>query len=88
MTPGLRNGGCHGRGRYKSIWAQKDAALIESSKVFAKDLMKKYGIPTGDYRVFSDYNEALTYLKGANYPQVIKADGLALGKGYHRQQLC
>ena len=36
--PGLRNGGCHGRGRYKSIWAQKDAALIESSKVFARTL--------------------------------------------------
>ncbi len=65
----------------RAFGPKKDAALIESSKVFAKDLMKKYGIPTGDYRVFSDYNEALTYLKGANYPQVIKADGLALGKG-------
>lgn len=65
----------------RAFGPRKDAAIIESSKVFAKGLMKKYDIPTGDYKVFSDYNEALTYLKETNYPQVIKADGLALGKG-------
>ena len=58
-----------------------DAALIESSKVFAKDLMKKYGIPTAQYEVFTDMDAALAYLQDAPMPSVIKADGLALGKG-------
>ena len=58
------------------------AARIEGSKVFSKDLMKKYGIPTADYAVFSDAAEAMAYIKGKNeYPVVVKADGLALGKG-------
>ena len=57
------------------------AAIIESSKVFAKDLMKRYGIPTARYEVFDRAEEALAYLKTAKYPSVIKADGLALGKG-------
>lgn len=57
------------------------AARIESSKVFSKNLMKKYGIPTADYRVFHDPKEAMAYLEGASFPIVIKADGLALGKG-------
>ena len=57
------------------------AARIESSKVFAKNLMKKYGIPTADYEVFDDPAAALDYLAGARYPIVVKADGLALGKG-------
>ncbi len=57
------------------------AARIESSKVFAKDLMKKYGIPTAAYQVFTDPGAARAYLKTAPYPAVIKADGLALGKG-------
>ncbi len=57
------------------------AARIESSKVFAKNLMKKYGIPTARCEVFSDSAEALAYLKTASFPIVIKADGLALGKG-------
>ncbi|WP_295856972.1 phosphoribosylamine--glycine ligase [uncultured Oscillibacter sp.] len=57
------------------------AAEIESSKVFAKELMKKYGIPTAQYAVFSDMVEALTYLDGHDAPIVVKADGLALGKG-------
>ncbi len=57
------------------------AARIESSKVFAKDLMKKYGIPTAAYQVFTDPDAARAYLKTAPYPAVIKADGLALGKG-------
>jgi len=57
------------------------AARIESSKVFSKNLMKKYGIPTADYTVFNDPKAALEYLKTAKYPTVVKADGLALGKG-------
>ena len=57
------------------------AARIEASKVFAKDLMKKYGIPTADYRVFDEAEAALAYLDGAAFPIVLKADGLALGKG-------
>ena len=57
------------------------AAIIEGSKVFSKNLMKKYGIPTAEYEVFSDLNGALEYLETAPIPTVIKADGLALGKG-------
>ena len=58
-----------------------EAAIIEGSKVFAKNLMKKYGIPTARYEVFSDLQKALAYLETAPIPTVIKADGLALGKG-------
>jgi phosphoribosylamine--glycine ligase len=59
----------------------KAAARIESSKVFSKNLMKKYNIPTAAYEVFSDPGSALNYLNSASFPIVIKADGLALGKG-------
>ncbi|MBE6798625.1 MAG: phosphoribosylamine--glycine ligase [Ruminococcaceae bacterium] len=59
----------------------KKAAIIEGSKVFSKDLMKKYGIPTAKYEVFNDPELALEYVKTAPLPTVIKADGLALGKG-------
>ena len=58
-----------------------NAAVIEGSKIFAKNLMKKYGIPTADYQVFDNMEDALTYLETAPIPTVIKADGLALGKG-------
>jgi phosphoribosylamine--glycine ligase len=58
-----------------------NAAIIEGSKVFAKNLMKKYGIPTAAYETFSDLGEALGYLENAPIPTVVKADGLALGKG-------
>ncbi len=58
-----------------------NAAIIEGSKVFSKNLMKKYGIPTAQYEVFSDLNAANAYLDTAPIPTVIKADGLALGKG-------
>ncbi|MBQ8893353.1 MAG: phosphoribosylamine--glycine ligase [Clostridia bacterium] len=58
-----------------------NAAIIEGSKVFSKDLMKKYGIPTAAYEVFTDCKAALAYLETAPIPTVIKADGLALGKG-------
>ena len=59
----------------------KAAAIIEGSKVFSKDLMKKYGIPTANYEVFSTADDALAYLQTCDYPTVVKADGLALGKG-------
>ena len=59
----------------------KAAAILEGSKVFSKDLMKKYNIPTAEYRVFDDMAEALKYLETAPIPTVVKADGLALGKG-------
>ncbi len=58
-----------------------NAAIIEGSKVFSKNLMKKYGIPTAAYEVFDDMKAALNYIKTAPIPAVIKADGLALGKG-------
>lgn len=60
---------------------RKNAAIIEGSKVFSKDLMKKYGIPTAQYEVFSDADKALEYVETCPIPTVIKADGLALGKG-------
>lgn len=60
---------------------KKNAAIIEGSKVFSKNLMKKYGIPTAQYEVFDDMDQALSYLESAPIPTVIKADGLALGKG-------
>ena len=59
----------------------KNAAIIEGSKVFSKDLMKKYHIPTAKYEVFTSPEDALKYLETAPIPTVIKADGLALGKG-------
>ncbi|KAF5069206.1 Phosphoribosylamine--glycine ligase [anaerobic digester metagenome] len=59
----------------------KRAAILEGSKVFSKDLMKKYNIPTAQYEVFGDMTKALEYLETAPIPTVIKADGLALGKG-------
>ena len=58
-----------------------NAAIIEGSKAFSKDLMKKYGIPTAAYEVFHSPEEARTYLETSEYPIVLKADGLALGKG-------
>ena len=58
-----------------------NAAIIEGSKVFSKNLMKKYGIPTASYEVFESAEDAYEYLKSAPIPTVIKADGLALGKG-------
>ena len=60
---------------------RKNAAIIEGSKVFSKELMQKYGIPTAAYEVFTSPEEALRYLETAPVPTVIKADGLALGKG-------
>ena len=60
---------------------EKKAAIIEGSKVFSKNLMKKYGIPTAQYEVFDDAEKALAYLETAPIPTFIMADGLALGKG-------
>ena len=60
---------------------RKNAAIIEGSKAFSKDLMKKYGIPTAAYEIFDDAEKALAYLETSRYPIVLKASGLALGKG-------
>ena len=60
---------------------RKNAAILEGSKAFSKDLMKKYNIPTAGYENFDDADAALTYLETAKFPIVLKADGLALGKG-------
>ena len=60
---------------------RKNAAIIEGSKGFSKDLMKKYNIPTCHYETFHSPEEALLYLENVSYPVVLKADGLALGKG-------
>ena len=60
---------------------RKNAAILEGSKAFSKDLMKKYNIPTAGYENFDDPEKALLYLKTAEMPIVLKADGLALGKG-------
>ena len=65
----------------KCFGPKANAAIIEGSKVFSKNLMKKYGIPTAEYEVFTDMDAALTYLDTASIPVVVKADGLALGKG-------
>ncbi|MBQ7957360.1 MAG: phosphoribosylamine--glycine ligase [Clostridia bacterium] len=65
----------------KCFGPKKNAAIIEGSKVFSKNLMKKYGIPTAEYEVFSDAEDALKYIETCPIPTVIKADGLALGKG-------
>lgn len=67
---------------FMTFGPKKNAAIIEGSKVFSKELMKKYNIPTGGYEVFTDSNAAIAYIREQNiYPTVIKADGLALGKG-------
>ena len=60
---------------------RKNAAILEGSKAFSKDLMKKYGIPTAAYETFDDPDKAIAYLENARFPIVLKADGLALGKG-------
>ena len=65
----------------KVFGPRKNAAILEGSKAFSKDLMKKYNIPTAGYENFTDPNEALAYLETAKMPIVLKADGLALGKG-------
>lgn len=65
----------------KIIGPNKYAAQIEGSKIFAKNLMKKYGIPTANYNVFNSISESLNYLKSQKFPQVIKSDGPYLGKG-------
>ena len=65
----------------KAFGPRKNAAILEGSKAFSKDLMKKYNIPTAAYENFTDPQEALKYLETATMPIVLKADGLALGKG-------
>lgn len=65
----------------RAFGPNKKAAILEGSKAFSKDLMKKYNIPTADYETFDDPEKALAYLETAEMPIVLKADGLALGKG-------
>ena len=65
----------------KTFGPRKNAAIIEASKAFSKDLMKKYNIPSAAYETFEDADKALEYLKTLKAPYVLKADGLALGKG-------
>ncbi len=65
----------------KAFGPRKNAAILEGSKAFSKDLMKKYGIPTAAYETFDNAEDALKYLESAKFPIVLKADGLALGKG-------
>ena len=75
MVDALENAGI------RAFGPKKNAAIIEASKVFAKNLMKKYNIPTAAYETFSDSKSAIEYVKTAKLPLVVKADGLALGKG-------
>ncbi|MCH4192105.1 MAG: phosphoribosylamine--glycine ligase [Butyrivibrio sp.] len=65
----------------RAFGPRKNAAILEGSKAFSKDLMKKYGIPTAAYETFDDADQAIAYLEKTTYPIVLKADGLALGKG-------
>ncbi|WP_297245324.1 phosphoribosylamine--glycine ligase [uncultured Brachyspira sp.] len=65
----------------KIFGPNKQAAILEGSKAYAKDFMKKYGVKTAEYELFNDYNKASEYLNKCSYPIVIKASGLALGKG-------
>ena len=65
----------------RAFGPRQKAAEIEASKLFAKRLMKKYVIPTADYETFNEYDKAVEYLDRIDFPTVIKADGLALGKG-------
>lgn len=66
---------------FRAFGPNKAAAIIEGSKAFSKELMVKYGIPTAAYEEFTDYKLACEYVKKSDYPLVVKADGLALGKG-------
>ena len=75
MVDALENAGI------RALGPRKYAAVIEASKVFSKDLMKKYNIPSAAYESFSDSKTAIEYVKTAKLPLVVKADGLALGKG-------
>lgn len=65
----------------RAFGPRKNAAILEGSKVFSKDLMKKYHIPTAGYEVFDNSDAAISYVKSGSFPTVIKAEGLALGKG-------
>ena len=66
---------------HKAFGPKKNAAIIEASKAFSKNLMKKYGIPTAEYEIFDSYEAAAAYVETCKIPVVLKADGLALGKG-------
>src|SRR5690606_18268568 len=65
----------------RAFGPNKRAAILEGSKVFSKNFMKKYNIPTAEFQIFDNREDANSYLQDCNYPIVVKADGLALGKG-------
>ena len=69
------------KGGLKIFGPSKAAARLEGSKIYAKDIMKKYNVPTADFAEFTDEKEAVKYLQNSNMPVVVKADGLAAGKG-------
>ena len=69
------------KGGIRTFGPRANAAILEGSKAFSKDLMKKYGIPTAAYETFTSADDAIRYLETSDYPIVLKADGLALGKG-------
>ncbi len=75
MVDALENKG------HRAFGPRKNAAQIEASKIFAKELMRRYGIPSAQYAQFEDFDEAINYLEDIECPIVVKADGLALGKG-------
>ncbi|MCL1867252.1 MAG: phosphoribosylamine--glycine ligase, partial [Oscillospiraceae bacterium] len=66
---------------FKTFGPRANAAVLEGSKSFSKDFMKRHGIPTADYKTFTDPEKAVEYVNSGNFPTVIKCDGLALGKG-------
>ncbi|NLI15420.1 MAG: phosphoribosylamine--glycine ligase [candidate division Zixibacteria bacterium] len=76
----------------KIFGPSQKASVIEGSKAFAKDFMQKYHIPTASFKIFTEHFEALDFVKGAGYPLVVKADGLAAGKGavvcHNRDEAC
>ena len=72
---------CFEKEGLKIFGPNKAAAIIEGSKAFSKELMKKYNIPTANYETFEDFQSAMEYVKAGEFPVVLKADGLALGKG-------
>ncbi|SHJ99191.1 phosphoribosylamine--glycine ligase [Clostridium cavendishii DSM 21758] len=73
---------CNAKG-IKAFGPSKNAAMLEGSKTFSKEFMKKYGVKTAKYESFTDYSDALSYLEKSEFPIVIKADGLAAGKGVY-----
>ena len=79
LSLGIVNAFCEAN--LKIFGPTKEGAILESSKAFAKDFFSKYNIPTAKYKIFSSFEEAKKYVENLSFPVVIKADGLAAGKG-------